>query len=84
MSGVFEFLDNLATGVTNVAGRAVDAAGNIAVAQANAQSAARVPDQSSAAPAATLSAGLNVGGSTMLWIGVIGLVGVGLFLALRR
>lgn len=84
MSGAFDFLDSLATGVTNVAGRAVDAVGNVAIARANADSAARVPDQSTAAPAATLSAGLNVGGSTLLWVAVIGLVGVGLFVALRR
>lgn len=84
MSGLFDFLDTLGTGVTNVAGKAVDAVSSVAVAQANAQSAARVPDQSSAAPAATLSAGLNLGGSTLLWVlGGLVLIG-GVVLLARR
>lgn len=66
--GLFDFLDQLGAQAGSVAGRAVDAAGNVAIARVNADSAARVADESSARPAATLSAGLNLGGNTLLWI----------------
>lgn len=81
-SGVFGFLDDLGTGLTNVAGRAVDAYSNIATAQAI--GAAQVADQTQAAKAATLSGSVNVGGNTLLWAGIAIVVLVGAFALLRR
>lgn len=84
MSGLFDFLDELGTQAGNVAGRAVDAASQVAIARVNADSAARVADQSAAAPAATLSAGLNLGGNTLLWvIGGALLIGAVILIARR-
>lgn len=64
MADLFGFLDTLGDAYSStVAARSAKD-----VARINAESAARVADQSSAAPAATLSAGLNLGGNTLLWI----------------
>ena len=71
MAGIFEVLDTLAGGVANVAGRVVDGKTQIEVARAaTAANPARVPDQSSAAPAATLSGSLPGGIPPLaMWIG---------------
>lgn len=83
MSGLFDFLDELGTQAGQVAGRAVDAASQVAIARVNAESAARVADQTNAAPAATLSAGLNLGSNTLLWV-IAGVVLVGGVILLAR
>jgi hypothetical protein len=79
MSGLYDFLDTLGTAAGNLAGRAVDGVRDVKIAQANAQTPARVPDQASAAPAATLSASLGFGGAPgVAWIigGLVVLVAV--------
>lgn len=77
---LYGFLDTLGGAYSST----VKARSDTEIARINADSAARVADQASAAPAATLSAGLNLGGNTLLWIiGGALLVG-GVILLVRR
>lgn len=83
MAGIFEWLDTLTTQVGTVAGKAVDVVGSVAAQRASATAAA-VPDQSSASPAATLSGGLSFGGNGLLIAGVAAVVIVAAVIALRK
>jgi len=80
MSGAFDWLDNLTTQVGNIAGKAVDAVGNVAQA---AETAKAQTDQAAVRPAASAQVSLS-GSSTVLW--VVGALAVGLviFLVVKR
>jgi len=84
MAGAFDFLDNLATQVGNVAGRAVDVAGNVAQATAAQQAARAQNDQTAVRTTAVAqSAPAN---TTYMWlaVGAIVLVAVVVLIKVRR
>lgn len=84
MAGIFEVLDSLGDNIANVAGRVVDAKTQIELAKTPQANPAKVPDQSAAAPAAALSGGAMMNTSSpMFWIGVLIVVGGGMYLIAR-
>lgn len=82
MAGAFDWLDTLASGISNVAGKAVDAAATVATAKATAG--ASQPDLTPASATSPLQVAVP-GGSLIPWAigGVALLVGV-YFLARRK
>lgn len=84
MSGALDWLDSLAAGVTNVAGKAVDVVGAVATAKATqaAQTAQTQTEAQTVQPIA--SAQVSVGGNTLLWVGIGAAVLIGAIVLMRR